>query len=102
MSHYKTKSKGGYLTKLILYRYYSNTKRNITKWLILSSSTVSTYELSKTTELLHILYSLRSHLVQRKLFFFNVLLQTKHTSEVGFGFNLMSLDSNNKNLKNES
>ena len=47
--------------------------------------------LSIKTVLFHFLCALRSHLVQQKLVSFNVLLQTKHTSEVGPGFNVRKL-----------
>ena len=88
MLYYEMKSKGDYLTKLILYRYYCQYKKKHNGMVnspILYSHYI--YLLSIKTVLLHILCVLRSHLVQQKLFLFNVLLQAKHTSEVGPGFN---------------
>ena len=93
MLHYEIESKGGYLlTKMILYRFYCQYKKK-KAWNgkfshLLQSLHIS---LSIKTVLLHFLGALRSHLVQQKLLSFNVLLQTKHTSEVGPGFNIRKL-----------
>ena len=88
MLHYEMELMGGYLlTKMILYRYYCQYKKE--HYGIVNSSIFYGHYIYRYQKdhVIAFLYALKSHLVQEKLLLFNVFLQRRRTSEVGPGFN---------------